>query len=153
MEDRSRSESLTINASPETIYSLVSDVTRMGEWSPVCKECVWDDDSRGEGAWFTGRNVIGDRTWETRSMVVADEPGREFAFTVGGDRTRWGYTFEKTDGGTLVTESWNFLPAGVENYVERFGDEAEDQIGQRAATATEGMRETLATIKRVAEAL
>lgn len=152
MEDRSRSESIVIAASPEEVYALVSDVTRMGEWSPVCKECWWDDDTRGVGAWFTGRNVMPERSWETRSMVVADEPGREFAFTVGGDRTRWGYTFEEADGGTLVTESWNFLPAGVENYVERFGDEAEDQIGQRAAAATEGMRETLAAIKQVAEA-
>jgi len=152
MEDRSRSESITIAASPEAVYSLVSDVTRMGEWSPICKACWWDDDTRGEGAWFTGRNEVGDRSWETRSMVVVDAPGEEFAFTVGGDRTRWGYTFEAVEGGTLVTESWNFLQPAVDDYLERFGDETEAVIGQRAETATEGMRETLAAIKQVAEA-
>lgn len=90
MENRRVSESLTIASSPEALYAMVSDVTRMGEWSPVCKLCWWED--------------------ETRSKVVADDPDREFAFAVNGDRTRWGYTFEPTDGGTLVTESWEILP-------------------------------------------
>ena len=53
---------------------MVSDVTRMGEWSPVCKACWWDDgDSPRVGAWFTGRNELPERTWETRSEVVAAE--------------------------------------------------------------------------------
>lgn len=150
-KNRTRSESITIAASPEVLYSMVSDVTRMGEWSPVCKLCWWDDDTRGVGSWFTGRNVIGDKTWETRSKVVVDDPAREFAFAVNGDRTRWGYTFTPTDGGTVVTESWEILPAAEPSYVERFGDRAEEEIASRADGASRGMRDTLAAIKRVAE--
>ncbi|HRQ00050.1 MAG TPA: hypothetical protein PK781_06280, partial [Terrimesophilobacter sp.] len=71
---------------------------------------------------------------------VADEPGREFAFAVNGDRTRWGYTFTPTDGGTIVTESWEILPAAEPSYVERFGDNAEEEITKRADGASSGMR-------------
>lgn len=153
MENRRVSESITIASSPEALYDMVSDVTRMGEWSPVCKLCWWEDETRGVDAWFTGRNVTDEKTWETRSKVVADEPGLEFAFAVNGDRTRWGYTFEPADGGTLVTESWEILPAAEPSYVERFGEDAEAQIAQRGQNAGQGMRETLEALKRVAESV
>ena len=35
------------------------------------------------GDWFTGRNVLPERTWETRSEVIVAKRGREFAFVVG----------------------------------------------------------------------
>ena len=50
------SESIVVARSPEALYDMVSDVTRMGEWSPVCTACWWDDgDGPRPGAWFTGR--------------------------------------------------------------------------------------------------
>ena len=131
---------------------MVSDVTRMGEWSPVCKACWWDDgDTPRVGAWFTGRNEMPHRTWETRSEVVAADRGHEFVFVVGGSYTRWGYTFTAVDGGTEITESWKLLPAGVAMYEEHFGEEAEAQITDRAEAARSGIPATLAAIKRVAE--
>jgi len=79
------SESIVVACPPEDLYDMVSDVTRMGEWSPVCKACWWDEgDGPRPGAWFTGRNELPERTWETRSQVVAADRGREFAFMVGG---------------------------------------------------------------------
>ena len=108
------SESIVVARSPEALYDMVSDVTRMGEWSPVCKACWWDDgDGPRAGAWFTGRNELPERTWETRSQVVAADRGREFAFEVNSGWVRWGYTFTAVDSGTQVTESWEFLPAGI----------------------------------------
>ena len=51
------SESIVVARSPEVLYDMVSDVTRMGEWSPVCTACWWDDgDGPRIGAWFTGHN-------------------------------------------------------------------------------------------------
>src|SRR5579863_8941289 len=97
MVDLAFSESIEIARSPEDLYDMISDVTRMGEWSPVCKECWWDEgDSLRVGAWFSGRNDTPERTWETRSEVVAAERGREFAFVVGGTWTKWSYTFSTT---------------------------------------------------------
>ena len=144
---------MVIGRPAEFVYDMVSDVTRMGEWSPVCKACWWDEgDGPNVGAWFTGRNETPERTWETRSQVVAAERGREFAFVVGGTRVRWGYTFAPFTEGTEVTESWGFLPDGIAMFEERFGDEAPTQIANRTEAARQGIPVTLAAIKRVAEA-
>lgn len=148
----SLSESIVIARSPRDLYDMVCDITRMGEWSPVCTSCWWDEGASAQvGAWFTGRNETPERTWETRSQVVAADPGREFAFAVFGDRARWGYTFAPADGGTRVTESWDFLPGGITAFVERYGADAQEQIAARAQAARAGIPQTLAALKRVAE--
>jgi hypothetical protein len=147
------SESIVVARSPEALYDMVSDVTRMGEWSPICKACWWEDDKGPRvGAWFGGRNELPERTWETRSQVVAADRGREFAFEVNGGWVRWGYTFTAADSGTQVTESWEFLPAGITGFHGRYGDDAEAQIANRTEAARHGIPVTLAAIKKAAEA-
>jgi hypothetical protein len=153
MEPLTHSDRIVVNRSPEELYAMVADVTRMGEWSPICKACWWDEgDGPRVGAWFTGRNELPERTWETRSEVVAADPGREFAFAVHGTIARWGYTFTPVDGGTEIAESWEFLPGGLEFFEQHFGDESAAQIADRVEKAQTGIAETLAAIKRVAEA-
>src|SRR5215211_5889332 len=44
-------EKISVAADPDTLYDMVSDVTRMGEWSPVCNACEWTDDAH---EWFIG---------------------------------------------------------------------------------------------------
>jgi len=146
------SESSVIACPAESLYDLVSDVTRMGEWSPICRACWWDDGDTGAvGAWFTGRNELPERTWETRSQVVVAERGREFAFIVGGSLVRWGYTFTPVDAGTRVTESWEFLPDGIALFEQRFGEDAKAQIASRTESAHRSIPVTLAALKRAAE--
>jgi hypothetical protein len=153
MDTLTHADSIIVARSPEDLYAMVSDVTRMGEWSPICKACWWDEgDGPRVGAWFTGRNELPERTWETRSEVVAADPGREFAFAVHGTIARWGYTFTPVDGGTEITESWEFLPGGIAIFAERFGEDAEAQIADRLEKAQTGIPATLAAIKRAAEA-
>ena len=118
---------VSIARSPEHVYTLVSDVTRMGDWSPVCTACWWDDSdgSPAPGAWFTGRNETPDRVWETRCEVVAATPGREFTFIVGGSTdglVRWSSTLEPTGDGTELTESWEILPTLLARYGEHSDD-------------------------------
>ena len=151
---RSHQESVTVAASAEEIYALVSDIGRTGEWSPVCTRCWWDDEARAGqvGAWFTGRNELPDRTWETRSEVVAAEPAREFAWIVGGTFVRWGFSIEPADEGATLTESWEFLPGGIAMFEEKFGEDASAQIADRTRQALDGIPKTLAAIKRIAEA-
>src|ERR1044072_2836041 len=129
------SDSVAVALAPEEVYALVSDITRIGEWSPVCKACWWDAPAAGAvvGGWFTGRNVLPERTWETRSQVVAADPGREFAWEVNDGWVRWGFTFEPDEGGTRLTESWEFLPAGIAGFHERWGDKAQAHIEHRHA--------------------
>jgi uncharacterized protein YndB with AHSA1/START domain len=103
-----------VEAPPDEVYELVSDVTRMGEWSPETTSADWVGGATGPavGAKFKGRNRHGLARWSTTPRVVAAEPGREFAFTtswLGNDSTRWTYRFEPDDGGTRVTESFEML--------------------------------------------
>ncbi len=150
----SLSFSVFIAAPADVLYDMVSDVTRMGEWSPVCVEGWWDEgEGPAVGRWFTGRNVTPERTWETKSLVEAATRGEVFSFVVGGDRTRWTYSFAALEGGTEVTESWEFLPGGRASFEERFGDDAPRQITLREEAARQGIPETLAALKRVAESL
>lgn len=152
-EPRQHQESVTVEASAESIYELISDITRTGEWSPVCTQCWWEDEAEAGqvGARFTGRNELPHRTWETRSQVVAAERGREFAWVVGDNLVRWGYTLSPAGTGSTVTESWDFLPGGIAFFGEKYGDDASAQITDRTQQALDGIPKTLAAIKRIAE--
>jgi hypothetical protein len=153
MDPLTQSSSVVIQRAPEEVYDMVSDVTRMGEWSPVCKACWWEEgDGPSVGAVFTGRNETPDRTWEMKNKVMAADRGKEFAWEVQGTHARWGYTFAPVDGGTEVTERWDLPAEGIAFFEERFGDDAPAQIAAREQGAIAGMQETLAAIKTAAEA-
>ena len=84
--------SIDVNASPEHVWSLITDVTQMGRWSPECWSCTWLDGADGPvvGARFKGRNKRGLMRWSTIStVVVADQPNH-FAFEVDNSGMRWG---------------------------------------------------------------
>lgn len=150
---RTYQQSIRIAATPDELYDLVSDITRTGEWSPICTGCWWDDVSEAGqvGAWFTGRNELPERTWETRSRVVVADRGREFAWTVGDGYVRWGFTIDPDGMETRLTESWEFLPSGIARFHERFGDRAVAEIDERTRQAHDGIPRTLQTIKQIAE--
>ncbi|MGN6414697.1 SRPBCC family protein [Flexivirga sp.] len=150
---RAHRESIVVATTPEALYDVVSDITRTGEWSPICTGCWWDDESEAGqvGALFTGHNEQPGRTWETRSRVVAADRPREFAWVVGEDYVRWGYTLEPDDAGTRLTESWQFLPNGIAMFHDKYGDEATAHIEERTDQAHRGIPQTLAAIKRIAE--
>jgi hypothetical protein len=142
-----------VDAAPEAVYDLVSDVTRMGEWSPETVRCVWLDGATGaaKGARFKGTNKRGVFRWSTKPEVVEAERGRRFAFVTHsiGPSTKWAYTFEPADGGTDVTESFELL-----GDTSRFLDFVERRfmgIDDRKADLEAGMQQTLERIKAVAE--
>ena len=106
--------SVRVEAPPEKVYGVVSDVTRMGEWSPETTSADWVGGATGPavGAKFKGRNRNGLARWSTTPRVVAAEPGREFAFTtswLGKDMTLWTYRMEPEGAGSRVTESFEML--------------------------------------------
>ena len=85
-------------------------------------------------------------------QVVAADPGRKFAWEVNNGWVYWGYTFEAEGEGTRLTESWEFLPAGIAGFRERWGEHADAAIENRRAAAESGIPATLAAIKKAAEA-
>jgi hypothetical protein len=151
----SHAETTTVAASPEVVYDLVADVTRMGEWSPVCTGAVWHDD---EHTRFIGTNVTPERSWSTQCRVEVGDRGREFAFVNVGphgdaELVRWGYTFTPAGAGTTtVTESWQVLD-GYADFIAQVApgiDVIAYLDGVRARTAAD-MARTLANLKVGAE--
>ena len=139
-----------VDALPEAVYAVVTDVTRMGEWSPETKQCVWVDGATGPavGARFKGSNKRGIARWSTTPTVVVADPGREFAFEVH-DQTRWVYRCEAEGAGTKLSESFEML-SDVPKYVA-FVERWIMGIKDRKADLERGMQTTLDRIKLVVE--
>jgi len=104
---------ILIGADPATLYGLVADVTRIGEFSPECHQARWQDGASGPvaGARFRGRNASRWIRWSRRCEVITADPGRQFSFRtiptwLKRDSTDWTYRFAPTSDGTAVTESY-----------------------------------------------
>jgi Polyketide cyclase / dehydrase and lipid transport len=142
-----------IAVNPDKLYDLVSDVRRMGEWSPECTRCEWLDGASGPavGARFKGTNKRGLFSWSTKPKVVTADPGRAFAFTtahMGRDMTKWSYRFEPAGDGAAVTESFEIL-ADIPWYFT-LGERLMG-VKDRKADLEAGMRATLDRLKVAAE--
>jgi hypothetical protein len=101
-----------IAAGPDEVYAILTDLSRISELSPECYKAEWEGDSTGPvvGATFRGYNRNGDQEWDAGCVVVAAEPGKEWAFEVpanDGRSTTWRYTIEPTESGCRVTESFD----------------------------------------------
>jgi uncharacterized protein YndB with AHSA1/START domain len=137
-----------INATPDQVWDLVSDVTRIGEYSPETFEAEWLGDATGPavGASFRGhvkRNGKGPVYWTTCTVVACD-PGRDFAFAVGPEGKQlntWRYQLAAAGDGTDVTESFQLTDnAGLRLYWKLLG-------WARGRTNRNGMRTTLERMK------
>ena len=139
-----------VEAAPDIVYGVVSDVTRMGEWSPETTKCEWLDGATGPavGARFKGSNKRGPARWSTKPKVVVAAPGREFAFEVDTD-VRWTYRFDAEGSGTKLTESFEML-RDIRWYYA-FAERWVMGIKDRRADLERGMAETLQRIKQVVE--
>jgi uncharacterized protein YndB with AHSA1/START domain len=147
--------SIEIAATPETVYGLVSDITRMGDWSPECVRCSWTKGATGPaaGARFraTNKGRRGPAWFNTPAVTVA-EPGHEFAFNRNGPGIgsyTWRYVMEPTANGTRVTESFDAerpLGPAMTWVTEKWTGSTD-----RDADLHRGMTETLTRLKAAAE--
>jgi len=141
---------IQIQAPPEKVYALITDVTRMGEWSPECVKAEWVGDATGPavGARFKGHNKLNWLIrWSTTPTVKVADPGREFTFETGKpgkEQTRWTYRFAPMDGGTELTESFEALTyTGFQKLTAK--------PEKRAAKLTGDIQQTLERVKSAAE--
>ena len=145
-----------IDAPASAVWSMVTDLPRMGEWSPENTGGSWVKGATGPalGARFKGTNKNGARRWSTTSEVVAYDEPTYFAFeTVLGPMrfARWSYRITPSaDGaGCDVTEQWDDLRTnGVMKLVSGLATGVKD----RAEHGRAAMRTTLERIKAAAEA-
>jgi hypothetical protein len=115
-KDETLTASIEVRASAEQVYAVISDVTRIPEWSPETTRAQWLAPDRFE-AW--NRRRLG--RWRTVANVVEAQPARRFSFIVqamGGDWAQWTYVIEpgSTVGATRLSEVFRMcvpLPLGV----------------------------------------
>lgn len=103
-----------IDASPAEVWTVVSDVTRIPEWSPVCHRCEWVDGSDGPvvGARFRGFNRLNGARWSRECIITAAEPAQELAFSTlfkGQESTRWRYRVDAAGATTTVSEAYQIV--------------------------------------------
>lgn len=145
---------LDIEADADVLYRMVSDLPRIGEWSPECESVTWEGDVTApvEGTTFVGHNAVGPGRrirYSRHGRVLAADPGREFAFITdegGRESTMWRYRFEPLgDGRTRVTEAYEvrWIPVWA-----RILDVPTNRHKQLLA----GMCTTLERLQRTAEA-
>ncbi|WP_420453866.1 SRPBCC family protein [Ilumatobacter sp.] len=146
---------MTMHAPVERVWDLVSDVTRIGEFSPETFEAEWADEAAepGVGRRFRGhvrRNQRGPTYW-SECVVTDHEPLRRFGFDVvvgGAPVNHWQYDLEPVDGAdaTVVTESFRLAASPMTRAYWAV-------LGRwRSGTNERGMRTTLERIRDVVEA-
>ncbi|NQU36950.1 MAG: SRPBCC family protein [Actinobacteria bacterium] len=148
-------ESIEIAAPAALVYGLLTDVARMGEWSPEAtgaRSTVVDRLPR-VGDTFTGTNRRGVVTWSTQCTVtIADEP-HVFQFTVERRPLRlstWTYELRTIETGTLVTEMWSDNRDGLVGLaIKALGQFVIP--GSRPDHNRRNMKATLAALKKTAE--
>ena len=141
-----------IDAPAEQVWAMVSDVTRMGEWSPENEGSTWLRGATGPqpGATFRGTNRNGKKKWKTVGAIVDMEPGRLFTFritAVGFKVAEWRYVFETTPSGCQVTETW----IDQRGRIAKALGKPVSGVDNRAAHNRAGMVQTLERLKSAAE--
>ena len=146
-------ESIDIDAPPERLYDMVSDLSRMGEWSPENQGGKWlgGASRAAPGAKFKGRNRNGWRRWSTKATILTAAPGKEVAWETkafGLKVAYWRYRFEPNDtGGTTVTESTEDLRGSIMDVVGPLATGVRD----RSDANRQHMQATLEQLKAAAE--
>jgi len=139
-----------IAAPADKVWNLVSDLPRMGEWSPENQGGKWVKGATGPalGAVFRGTNKNGVRRWSTTVTVVECVPGKVFEFAVTSGPlgvANWRYEIEGTESGCRVTESWR------DNRKPWFATVARVMGEHGPANAQQQMEDTLASLAKAAE--
>lgn len=153
------SDSVLVETSPQAAYEAISDVRRMGEWSPEATGAeVSTPGPVGLGSTFRGKNRRGRVNWTTTCTVVAAEPGERFAFEVRvlcRPIARWSYEFSEEADGVRVTETWTDKRFGVVGALARAVGAVVTKASSDGSGATDrveinrqGIRETLTRLKR-----
>lgn len=151
MTDPSVTATVQIDARPEVVYRLITDLPTLASLAEEAVAMQWrKGNALRPGAVFTGHNQSGSRRWSTKCTVTNVEPGRLFAFDVTHTIfpiARWQYDIAAADGGCAVTEStWDRRP----RWFRKVAGKATG-VSDRVTANTEHIRLTLQRLKRRAE--
>jgi hypothetical protein len=164
------SAEVLVEAAPETVYAVISDLPRSGEWSPECTGGRWiTGEPASVGAVFRGENLratdvvawapVVRGAWSTESQVVAAEPGRAFRWAMrdsagNAQQSVWSYEIAPAPGGARLTHHFRMdAPTeGIGKIVSGM-DAGERQrfFSEWGEKVAADLRETLQRVKAVIE--
>jgi heme-degrading monooxygenase HmoA len=155
MNTRGVTVSRFIAARPETVFAAITDITRMGEFSPETASTEWVDghDSPRVGARYVGHNRYGAKQWSIETEIVEMVDNERFSFdcyspSTGKVFAHWGYIIEPAEGGCTVTE-WT---EDVRSEESKAASAARLGIPDRLTHNRLGMAETLQRLATACEA-
>jgi uncharacterized protein YndB with AHSA1/START domain len=139
-----------IDAPVDVVWKLITDFSRMPDWSPQCRMMRPLGGELRQGTRTLNLNRRNRLFWPTTCTVTELVPQRKLAFRVNQNNTVWSYELQPTTTGTRVVESRHaengvtavssFLTKTVLGGVPKFEKEL-----------VEGMTASLARIKAAAE--
>lgn len=122
MAERVVSVSRVIKASPEAIFDVVADPARHGEidGSGMVQNVRGESNRLELGSTFGMDMKLGPLPYRISNKVVEFDEGRLIAWAHFGGH-RWRYELEPVDGGTKVTESFDWSTARIPKAIELMG--------------------------------
>ena len=138
-----------INAPVSTVWSLVSDLSRMPQWSPQCRVMKLLGPLR-PGTRTLNLNRHNLLFWPTTSVITEVLPERKLAFRVPINTTVWTYELEPTANGTRLVET-RHAEKGVTAVSTAITKAALGGVDTFETALLEGMNQSLARIKAAAE--
>ncbi|MFF9765385.1 SRPBCC family protein [Streptomyces sp. NPDC014636] len=149
-----------IDAPPERVWNLVSDITLMPAMSEELQSVHWLDGAGGPavGARFVGHSkheALGE--WSTTSHVIEWEPERVLAWAVqdpADPAAVWRFRLRPENGGTELSEWMQLGPgrSGLSLAIDRMPDKEEKIVFVRLREFERNIASTLEHIKQRAEA-
>lgn len=140
---------IDINAPVPKVWALVSDLSRMPQWSPQCRLMKTFGPVR-QGARTINVNRRNRMFWPTTSTVTEVIPEKKIAFRVNQNNAIWSYELEPTDSGTRLVES-RHAENGVTPYSNMTVNALFGGVPSFERELVDGMNQTLARIKAAAE--
>ncbi len=150
--------SVYVDAPPERVWPLVTDIALIAELSEELQEVEWlEGAGPALGRTFRGRSAhpqVGE--WETVSTVVEFDEGAAFAWAVmdtENPTATWRFTLTPTAGGTEVRQSARMGPGPsfLTTVIARMPEKEERIVAGRLREWQASIDRNLAAIKERAE--
>ena len=140
---------IEINAPVARVWDLISDLSRMPQWSPQCRMMKSMGPLR-PGTRTVNLNRRNKLFWPTTSTITEVIPERKLAFRVNANNTVWSYELEPTAAGTRVVET-RHAENGVKAVSTMTVNAVLGGVPSFEKELVEGMNTSLARIKAAAE--
>lgn len=139
-----------INAPVTKVWSLVSDLSKMPQWSPQCRLMKTLGGPLRQGSRTINLNRRKYLMWPTTSRITEFIPDKKLAFRVNENGTIWSYELEPTETGTRLIET-RHAENGVKALSNATVNALMGGVPNFERELVEGMNESLSRIKAAAE--